>query len=193
MEPISALGLVGDIIGLIDASLRSVEVARRIYHSATGSTAENENLAFVAGEVRKRAMTLDSKRSTPRDTTELTLREGDDGQASLGVVAQKCCRTADDLLALLASMQAGQNKSLGHTMRATWRNFREKEEKNELVGQLEKLATQLHYQMTCVNQCVSICQWSQLIPAYHANVDQIGHSHPARGSRRCCRWQCGDD
>lgn len=36
MEPISAIGLVGDIIGLIDAGLCSVEVACRIYCSATG-------------------------------------------------------------------------------------------------------------------------------------------------------------
>jgi len=106
MEPISAIGLVGDIIGLIDAGLRSVEVARRIYHSATGSTLKNENLVFVAGEVRKRAMVLQVEKL---DLNSAATSKGkhallSDDEKSLDAIAKKCRDIVDDLLALLGSL-----------------------------------------------------------------------------------------
>jgi hypothetical protein len=150
MEPISALSLASDIVGLIETGLRSVKVARSIYHSATGSTSENENLAVMAGEVRKRAMTLETKHSSADD--QAIPSAGGEDRESLDNIARNCRQIADEVLALLSTLQTPQQKSVKHTIAATWRNFRKKEEKEELVGQLERLAAQLHQQMTCVNQ-----------------------------------------
>jgi len=149
MEPISALSLVGDIVGLIETGLRSIKVARKIYHSATGSTSENESLAVMAGEVRKRAMTLETKHSS---SPIPSAGEENEERESLYKIARSCRKIADEVLALLSALQTAQQKSVRHTIVATWRNFRRKEEKEELMGQLERLAAQLHQQMTFVNQ-----------------------------------------
>ncbi|KAK0641442.1 hypothetical protein B0T16DRAFT_496147 [Cercophora newfieldiana] len=123
MEPISAISLVGDIIGLIDSGLRTVEVARRIYQSATGSTADNENLAFVANEVRKRAMMLQAKNqslTTPDDSEGAVPEEmPSEDEKSLYSIAQKCRHISEELLSLLATLQATQRKSVKHSMLAT--------------------------------------------------------------------------
>jgi len=150
MEPISALSLASNIVGFIETGLRSVKVARKIYHSATGSTSENESLAVMAGEVRKRAMTLETKHSSAAG--QAIPSAGDEDGESLDNIARNCWQIADEVLALLSTLQTAQQKSVKHTIIATWRNFRKKEEKEELVCQLERLAAQLHQQMTFVNQ-----------------------------------------
>jgi hypothetical protein len=83
------------------------------YNSATGSTSENENLAFVAGEVRKRTMTVQAK-----DLSLATLDDDnasdaleDDEEKSVDSVVKKRRLIADELLALLSSLQAAQRKS----------------------------------------------------------------------------------
>ncbi|KAK5653609.1 hypothetical protein OQA88_8638 [Cercophora sp. LCS_1] len=172
MEPISALSLVGDVVGLIETGLRSVKTARKIYHSATGSTSENESLALLAGEVRKRAMTLETKHSSVVDQASPSASD-EDGQ-SLDNIARNCRKIADEVLALLSTLQTAQQKSVKHTIAATWRNFRKKEEKEELVAQLERLAAQLHQQMMFVNQSETLSHLEELVAVGAESAEKLG-------------------
>lgn len=95
MDPLAATGLVGNILSFIDYSLKALDVAKGIYKSATGSTSENEHLAFVAGEVRKLAVRLESSKPDALMSED---------EKSVDLVAKKCRKIADDLLELLGSL-----------------------------------------------------------------------------------------
>ncbi|KAK4449753.1 hypothetical protein QBC34DRAFT_298403 [Podospora aff. communis PSN243] len=156
MDPLSAIGLVGNIVSLIDSGLRFVDAARSVYRSATGTTAENENLAFVAAEVQKRALTIQSKEySSPP-------ANGDDEQ-SLEAIARKCRSISEELLGLLGTLQATQRKSVKSSVTAIWKNFRAKKKKEALSAQMEALATQLQHQLACVTQSKTVAQLEDLV------------------------------
>jgi len=134
-------------------SLAASTTRRRV-----GSTSENENLAFIAAEVRKRATAVQTNNQDWKSPSLATLTDNSsdaslsDDEESLNSVANQSRIIADEPLALLSSLQATQRKSVKHSALATWRNFRKKRQRDELSSQLEKLAAQLQHQMTRVTQ-----------------------------------------
>jgi len=51
MDPITALGVAGSIVQLVDFGIKVVSKGNKIYHSGDGSTAENHDLENVANDL----------------------------------------------------------------------------------------------------------------------------------------------
>ena len=51
MDPITALGVAGSIVQLVDFALKVVSKGNKIYHSGDGSTAENHDLETVTNDL----------------------------------------------------------------------------------------------------------------------------------------------
>jgi hypothetical protein len=51
MDPITALGVAGSIVQLVDFGIKVVSKGNKIYHSGDGLTAENHDLEIVANDL----------------------------------------------------------------------------------------------------------------------------------------------
>ena len=62
MDPLTAIGLASSIVQFVDYGTKLIGGAREIYHSTTGTTAQNETLELVATEMKE----WSSRLKTPR-------------------------------------------------------------------------------------------------------------------------------
>lgn len=84
MDPLSALGIAGNVIQFIDFATKLFDGSREVYRSATGASQETLNLSNIAKELSGL-----SKSFTTDDLKSLGLRD----------VASQCSSLAKDLLA----------------------------------------------------------------------------------------------
>ena len=91
MDPITAVGLVGTVVQLIDFSSKIVSKSTELYRSGSGVLAENADIETVTAHLSK--LNTQLKQSTAV------------GDPDLQVLCRACGDVADQLLAALAKLK----------------------------------------------------------------------------------------
>jgi hypothetical protein len=64
MDPLTAVGLAGNIITFVDFSIEVLSRARQLYDSASGATAENEELESLTKNLKALAKIRNAPKSS---------------------------------------------------------------------------------------------------------------------------------
>ena len=115
MDPLTAVGLAGNIITFIDLSTKVVSRAKQLYESASGATSENDELESLTKNLKDLA---DRTRRKPPNTSR-------NGHFSLNItsetvldnISQQCIQVADELLETLESVKV---KGDGRTLKSAF-------------------------------------------------------------------------
>lgn len=133
MDPLSAIGLAGNIVAFLDFSSKLVSGTYEIYSSNATMTDEHADLAKVIEDVHA-------------VTRRLTYSAGpavtDDEIALLGLI-NKCRELSGDLVRSLQRLQAKRPKSKLESFRVAWRAMREKEKFESLEKRIDRYRRQI--------------------------------------------------
>lgn len=123
MDPLTAVGLAGNILNFVDFSAKVLSRAKHLYESASGATAENDeleslttNLKSLAEKVQRRPSQVPRKGHFHINITS---------ESFLDNLSQQCIQVADELLETLDSIKVKGDgrtrKSAVQAMKTIWR------------------------------------------------------------------------
>lgn len=96
MDPLTAIGLVANVLAFVDFGLKGLREAKSIYKSSSGLTGEAASLQKFAEQTRHFADNL----QTP-DPMGL-----DDDEKVLCALEKDCCKTCQDILTLIDGIRS---------------------------------------------------------------------------------------
>ena len=131
MDPITALGVAGSIIQLVDFGIKVVSKGNKIYHSGDGTTAENHDLENVANDLVLIQTRL--RQSLHPFGAHGTLPEHEQALLDLGATST---RVAEELLE-----QLNKAKAQGRFRR--WKSLRQAVKAVTSKGDVDDLAKRL--------------------------------------------------
>ena len=129
LDPITALGVAGNVVQFIDFGLKVTSKAREIYRSVDGALEENVDLEVVTGDLAAITQKLEahSVATIGRD----------------GLDCQRCSEAAIELLTALERFKvSGQNsrvKSARKALKAIWGKRRVDEMRTRLEGYRDEI------------------------------------------------------
>jgi hypothetical protein len=135
MEPLTAIGLIGNIITFINAGYKLVSKANETYRSATGATVENEALGETGARFLAAASSIEKRLATAN------LRPD---EVALKDLSLKCCGVSNELEQLLQKLKAKNAKSKRSAVSATFRSLWKDKEKAELEAKLSSYRSELN-------------------------------------------------
>jgi len=138
MDPLTAIGLVGNILQFIDFSCKLFERARSIQRSAKGATAEDENLDDALEELT----TLTSKLKPPG----YEISQSED-EMTLYRLAKNCEDLSADIQDVLKGDRAMNPKSKRQRAFAVMKSTFHGNKKRELKRRLDDCRSQLELQL----------------------------------------------
>lgn len=143
MDPLTAVGLAGNIVQFVHFSCSLVSKTSDIHHSTSGQTQENVELDLIAKELSLQCAKIQQNLSGSED-------------ASLSKLALACQRVSDDLISLIARIRS---KS-GHD--GKWTSFRQavksvlkSEDLRQLNSRLDALRSQMNAHILVLIRCAS--------------------------------------
>lgn len=123
MDPLTAVGLVGNIITFIDISTKVVSRAKQQYDSASGATTENDELESLTKNLKNLADRTRSKPSNIPRSGHFSLNIT--SETVLDNLGQQCIQVADELLETLESVKVKGDgrtlKSAVQAVKAVWK------------------------------------------------------------------------
>lgn len=147
MDPFSAIGLAGNIVGFLDFGFKLLSKAREIQASGTGTAAANENLASLTQHFQRVTASLRGQKVSGALT-------GDD--LAIQELAAECDSVAIELMELVDSLRARTSKSKRESLRAAFREWRKGDQKDELQLSLDRCRSQLNLQLTSLMRSVNM-------------------------------------
>jgi hypothetical protein len=141
MDPLTAAGLAGNIITFVDFSTKVLSRARQLYESASGATAENDelesltkNLKGLADRTRRRPSEIPQKGHFRLNITSETILDN---------LSQQCIQVADKLLETLDSVKvkgdSRTRKSAVQAVKTVWKQ----DHIDALQRRLDRISKQL--------------------------------------------------
>jgi hypothetical protein len=131
LDPITALGIAGNIVQFIDFGLKATSKAREIHRSADEALEENVDLEVVTADL----VAVTKKLKTPDGGTT--------GNIGLDDICMRCCEAANDLLSALAGLKLSAQKtrvnSAREALKAIWGKRRVEEMKTRLEGYRDEM------------------------------------------------------
>jgi hypothetical protein len=119
LDPLTAIGLAGNIVQFVDFSFKIVSKASEIKQSADGVLTENLDLEIVTRDLVAINARLKESLQNPSVTVSLTQEQG-----RLDDLRERCTEVADELLDALNKLKAkgskGRWKSLRHALKSVW-------------------------------------------------------------------------
>jgi len=140
MEPVSAIGLAGNILQFVEFGIRVVSKGYKIYRSVDGCLVENLDLEIVTSDL----VLLQKKIQTSKP--HIIVNEVEDDDQNLRALTQRCSDLADELLEKLNKAKAQGRfrkwKSLRQAIKSVW----SKKDVDEMANRLQsfKSEIQLH-------------------------------------------------
>lgn len=125
MDPITVLGIVGNILQFIDFGLKAVSKAREIHSSSTGDLLENVELELLTKDIT----IVTEKLSTANGAVT--------GNGSLDDICKRCIQAANELMGALSGMRVHEKskwKSVRQALKATWGKTQVDELRRRLEG-----------------------------------------------------------
>ena len=118
MDPITALGLVGSVITIIQAGIETVSDLKDVYGSTSGAPRRNEVVEQTMNDLDSKCKELLSSIGTEQDLPNLSSTE-----LELRGIAWNCAESGMRLRNLLDSLKAGPRKrdALFKTMKSRWK------------------------------------------------------------------------
>ncbi len=113
MDPLSALGLAGNIVAFIDLSYKVISGMTRVLDSASGMTQENANLSILAEDLNVVSQQLIS--DVPART---------ENEKQLCRLSSNCYDLSKELVQLLRRLRVGDAKSTWQAARVKWQSMR---------------------------------------------------------------------
>ncbi|KAL4908358.1 hypothetical protein BDW74DRAFT_175047 [Aspergillus multicolor] len=132
MDPFAVIGLAGNIITFLNFGLNIVSKTQEIHGAVSGATADNENLTATTLRFQNMVSEI-QKRNASRG-----LRNDD-----LTKLAAECIDVSDELQSLLQELKAKKRHSKTSSMRAAWRDWRNKNEKRSQEERLSRCRQEL--------------------------------------------------
>ncbi|PYI18936.1 hypothetical protein BO99DRAFT_433104 [Aspergillus violaceofuscus CBS 115571] len=138
MDPFSAIGLIGNFFAFIEIGIQVVKHGKSIYHSAAGSSQQNQDLAATNSRFRQVVLCLQQQQQAAGGILR-------DDERALQDLCVECCSVSGELQGMLDALQArsGRNKHL-QVAKVLWRDWRMKERKEALQTKLAGYESQLN-------------------------------------------------
>lgn len=136
MDALSAIGLVSNIVQLVDFSSRIIHGAYEIYVSSTGATEENHSLEATIKEMKNFSVKLAQKDA---------LKSGE--ERAVGRLADECRILSTQILELLEKVKPKDVSSKRQSLWAALKNKYHEKEKIELERRLDGCRSQLELQL----------------------------------------------
>jgi hypothetical protein len=157
MEALATIGLIANIVHLVDLGAKLISSAKEMQASASGMTTENKSLEEATTEMRDLAMRLDLP------TTEA---KTDDGRP-LRCLAQQCRELSEQILGLLKKIAPTNSNSMLRIVGSAMKNQKYRREKRELEEKLASCRGQLHLHFSKLTRLVHISTTSFGTPLIH--------------------------
>ncbi|KAK7710806.1 hypothetical protein SLS64_005711 [Diaporthe eres] len=164
MDPFSAIGLAGNIVGFLDFGFKLLSKAREIQASGSGTAAANENLASLTQHFQRVTASLRGQKVSGALT-------GDD--VAIQELAAECDSVAIELMELVDSLRARTSKSKRESLRAAFREWRKGDQKDELQPRLDRCRSQLNLQLTSLMRSEALDRLDKLINFGQASESEL--------------------
>ncbi|KAH0543515.1 hypothetical protein FGG08_002183 [Glutinoglossum americanum] len=116
MDPLAAAGLAGNIITFVDFVTKVLSRARQLSESASGATAENDELESLTKNLKTLA---DSTRRRPSEMPQDHFHLNITSETILDNLSQQCIQVADELLETLDSVKVkGDGRTRNNAVQA---------------------------------------------------------------------------
>lgn len=145
MDPLTAFGLVVNILTACDYSIKAVTAVKAVYDSSTGTIAEHEQLKQSVSDIREMTGRLKACRSTAEPSAD---------EMNLLSLATRCQDVSGEIKAILERIKAKNPRSISGSIAAVVRGLVKKEKLNELQETLRQLKADAHFQLTAVSRSV---------------------------------------
>jgi len=141
MDPLTAIGLAGNILSLIDATSKVISKARQLYDSASGTTSENDELESLTKNLKDLASRI--QRNTGETPRQVHLSTRITNETVLENLSQQCIQVADELLRVLESVkvkgEGGKLKIAVRAVKSVWKQ----DDIDAIQRRLERISKQL--------------------------------------------------
>ncbi|OTA81348.1 hypothetical protein M434DRAFT_37581 [Hypoxylon sp. CO27-5] len=164
MDPFTAIGLAGNIITFLDFGYKLISTAKGIYTSASGAIAYNENLSYTTQQIQQ--LTTNLKVAKPVGFLSKQER-------SLLQVASDCESVSVELTKLLDKLKARNPSSKREAFRAAVRDWRKKDQKDDLELKLDRCRQQLNLELVSLSRSESLERLNRLIAHGQASGDEL--------------------
>ncbi|KAF4849508.1 hypothetical protein CGCSCA4_v004152 [Colletotrichum siamense] len=137
MNPLTALGLVANIVPFIEIAAKVLRTAKEIHDSESGGLEDNVNLEKYATQLKQHYSNL-----LAPDSADLV---GEDKE--LCALATECRKLAQDLLDVLERIKPTDRSSKWQSLRSAVKNMWRSKDKEMLEKRLESCRTQVEAQL----------------------------------------------
>ncbi|OTA55289.1 hypothetical protein K449DRAFT_177860 [Hypoxylon sp. EC38] len=164
MDPFTAIGLAGNIITFLDFGYKLISTAKGIYTSASGAIVYNEDLSYTTQQIQQLTTSL----KVAKPVGSLSKQE-----RSLLQVASDCESVSVELTKLLDKLKARNTSSKREAFRAAVRDWRRKDQKDDLKLKLDRCRQQLNLELVSLSRSESLERLDRLIEHGQASGDEL--------------------
>lgn len=163
MDPLTAIGLVSNIVGFIEISTKLIKGTKEVHLSLLGKTEENQSLEMLMLEMKA----FSSKLLTPEDAAFM----GNDKQ--LCKLAEECRKLSTQLVELLNKIRAKDPKSKRSSVWSAIKNKYYERDKQDMEQRLSNCGLQLNLQLSFLIRLYSFTMTVVIILSfqYLANME----------------------
>jgi hypothetical protein len=185
MDPITAIGVAGNVIQFLDFGVKAVSKAREIHDSSTGALVEHTEIGVLTEDIARVAVKLAASAGAAT------------GNDSLDSICEQCTIVAKELLDALKEMKAdgkkSRIKSARKALKAMWGKKRVEDMKRRLEGYRDEI--QFHVlvdlKLVIIGRSYLIERLILLGVILMLHLPSSLHdSTPSTGMRRCCSRFC---
>lgn len=127
LDPLTALGLAGNVIQIVDFSAELAIALKEIHTSASRTTSEN---------VSQEQLATNTKSSANRLISQLDSKTLSASESLLLENAKRCAKVCQDVLDIVKKMKS--SGTFTGSLKATWYIIKDKSKKENLLRELEK-------------------------------------------------------
>ncbi|KUI53302.1 hypothetical protein VP1G_10515 [Cytospora mali] len=167
MDPLTAIGLVGNVLAFLDFSAGLLKSAKEIRESTHGSLDENKSRETVVREMER----LSAQIRTP-ETTDLS-----SGNASLETLARECHEISIQLLTLLEKIKPKDPDSTGQSILSAFRNKVYDKDREGLEVRLGHCRSQLELQLNHLSRRETRNKLENLVAASKKDEAKLDELH----------------
>lgn len=142
MDPLTAVGLVANIVQFVDLGYKIFANTKEIRHSISGLTVDDQRTSDMMTEMYRLSLHLESPGREPSDANEKALFK----------LAAECRKLADQILKLMEKTSAKNPGSMSEAIRSTVRKVRHAREQQELEQKLSTCRSHLHFHLSYVSR-----------------------------------------
>lgn len=140
MDPLTAIGLVSNILSFIDFSARLLKGAKEVHDSHHGVLEENRNREAVMREMQRL--------STQMLVSRLPTAEKAGDDSTLCILASECHQLSTQLISLLEKIKPDDSGSKAQSLLSAIRNKVYDSERESLEARLCDCRAQLHLELS---------------------------------------------